>query len=99
MVERTKNSFIMLDSEELSFSHFIGSFRKNSLSGHHAECLRYRTMWLGREMPWNNYMMQLEFWAEVVKAKIPPLQPCPFAWQKICTPRKHLYKMVEVLLA
>lgn len=54
MIERTKNSFIILDSEELAFSHFIGSFRKNSLSGHHAGCVRYRSMWLGREMPWNN---------------------------------------------
>lgn len=77
----------MLDSEELAFSHFIGSFRKNSLSGHHAGCVRYRSMWLGREMPWNNLITRLEFWAEVVKAKTPLPHLCPLAWQKICTPK------------
>lgn len=47
IVERTKNPFVMLDCKEHAFSHSIGSFSENSLTGHHAGCQRYRPVWLG----------------------------------------------------
>lgn len=52
MVERTRNFFVKLDCKELDFSHSTGSFNKNSLSGHQAECWRYRPTWLNNYMIW-----------------------------------------------
>lgn len=92
MVERTRNFFVKLDCKELDFSHSTGSFNKNSLSGHQAECWRYRPTWL------NNYMI---WWysSGLRELKLEYFIPAsPYSAEGMCS-RGCWDKMLEIPLA